>query len=556
MKNPKTLADAIVAIEMIEGLPLQRRRDLLSAISRTSSYLRRPPQDIPTDAPRLRRLLKTIHPAQAGISAKSLSNVFANLASALVITGFLPQSAAPVELSGKWQDLMSSTDVPFHRVSLSRFMQYCSSHNIEPDAVSSATFDDFRSHVDERLLRRDPDDLMREAIATWNKIIATSGQPYSQIGRRLSERYRSAPLNDYPLSLQSDIQRYIDRLSHTNLFDECGPDKPLKPTSLRNVQAHLRQYLAALVEAGVERDDLTSLRVAISVNNLKRAGDQIMRRTQRNSAPVGVFNIFSTCLGIARHYVDLPETEVKEIKRLKARIAPDTSGMTSKNRERLDQFQDFQNILRLIALPEVLMAEAKENPGNARSPLKAMWAAVITILLSCPMRIKNLANLDVEQHIRIASGKGRLGRGSIIHVSIDGGEVKNGLPIDFQLHARHSELLRYYLDHFRHRLSDIPSSALFPRQSDGKPRTESNLGQDLSREIHRRTGLSVNPHFFRHFTAYLYLKEHPGDFETVRRLLKHKNLQTTMSFYAELSNRWAHDHYQETVLNKWMGSDA
>jgi site-specific recombinase XerD len=63
----------------------------------------------------------------------------------------------------------------------------------------------------------------------------------------------------------------------------------------------------------------------------------------------------------------------------------------------------------------------------------------------------------------------------------------------------------------------------------------------------------MNPHLFRHLAALLYLKEHPGDFETVRRLLKHKKLETTVTFYAQLSNQWAHEHYQEAVLTKWRG---
>lgn len=134
--------------------------------------------------------------------------------------------------------------------------------------------------------------------------------------------------------------------------------------------------------------------------------------------------------------------------------------------------------------------------------------------------------------------------------------MKNGVPIEVTLSRRNSEMLRVYLEQFRHRLSDCPSTALFPRKGDGKPRTEGNLGQAISAEVLRHAGLEINPHLFRHIAAYLYLKERPGDFETVRRLLKHKKLQTTMEFYAELSSQWAHEHYDSVVLSKWGGRDA
>ncbi|WP_437181702.1 hypothetical protein [Ruegeria atlantica] len=95
---------------------------------------------------------------------------------------------------------------------------------------------------------------------------------------------------------------------------------------------------------------------------------------------------------------------------------------------------------------------------------------------------------------------------------------------------------------------------MFPRSSDGKPRSPANFGGDLTRRIFRETGLKIHPHLFRHIAAKLYLEERPGDFETVRRLLKHKRLQTTMDFYASLSNQWAHDHYDEVVLLKLRGT--
>ena len=106
---------------------------------------------------------------------------------------------------------------------------------------------------------------------------------------------------------------------------------------------------------------------------------------------------------------------------------------------------------------------------------------------------------------------------------------------------------------FRHSLSQSDGTALFPRKCDGKSRLPVNFGQTLGEEIYRQTGLIMNPHLFRHFAAYLYLRERPGDYETVRRLLRHKKLETTMQFYAELSSQWAVEHYDDVVLKKFGG---
>ena len=48
------------------------------------------------------------------------------------------------------------------------------------------------------------------------------------------------------------------------------------------------------------------------------------------------------------------------------------------------------------------------------------------------------------------------------------------------------------------------------------------------------TGLVMNPHLFRHLGAHLFLERHPGSYEEVRRVLGHKNIDTTIENYAGL----------------------
>jgi len=98
-------------------------------------------------------------------------------------------------------------------------------------------------------------------------------------------------------------------------------------------------------------------------------------------------------------------------------------------------------------------------------------------------------------------------------------EVKNGQHIEVNLSQAHSELLRVYIEEYRSLLTVHEADALFPRESDGQPRSPSNLGQALTDKIKREIGLTFNAHLFRHFTAYLFLSQCPGELETVRRVL-------------------------------------
>jgi integrase len=60
-------------------------------------------------------------------------------------------------------------------------------------------------------------------------------------------------------------------------------------------------------------------------------------------------------------------------------------------------------------------------------------------------------------------------------------------------------------------------------------------------------------HSFRHVAAYLYLKEHPGEYAFVSRLLGHKSIQTTIDFYCAFEAKFAALHYDATILEPRRG---
>ena len=79
-----------------------------------------------------------------------------------------------------------------------------------------------------------------------------------------------------------------------------------------------------------------------------------------------------------------------------------------------------------------------------------------------------------------------------------------------------------------------------------------------TRLAHRRsrTGLEVHPHLFRHLAAKLHLEAHPGDYETVRRLLGHKKMDTTVGFYAPISTKAAYASYAKVLNGYGRGTDV
>jgi len=70
----------------------------------------------------------------------------------------------------------------------------------------------------------------------------------------------------------------------------------------------------------------------------------------------------------------------------------------------------------------------------------------------------------------------------------------------------------------------------------------------LKRFVWRETGLEVHVHLFRHLAAKLFLDQNPGQYESVRRQLGHRSMETTLRAYAGMEAAAASRHFDATIL--------
>ena len=91
----------------------------------------------------------------------------------------------------------------------------------------------------------------------------------------------------------------------------------------------------------------------VTAERIKLAAQAIHARGRAINVSHAIYNIIATLLAIARHHLRLPESEIQAIKAMKARVKPVSVGMTAKNSMRLDQFNDFQNVVRLLGPVEI-----------------------------------------------------------------------------------------------------------------------------------------------------------------------------------------------------------
>jgi len=196
----------------------------------------------------------------------------------------------------------------------------------------------------------------------------------------------------------------------------------------------------------------------------------------------------------------------------------------------------------LLKLPDELMRQARRHRNLQRGAVRAQLAVAIEILLMAPVRMSNLVKLDIEQNLV------RPGQGRALHIVVGAEEVKNKEALEYPLPLETVDLLERYIREFRPHLTSAGNSALFPGIAGG-PKNQAFFGTQISRTVRAHTGLRVHPHLFRHIGAKLYLDANPGAYEVVRRVLGHRSIDTTTSFYTGLETAAAVRHFDKTILN-------
>jgi integrase len=136
------------------------------------------------------------------------------------------------------------------------------------------------------------------------------------------------------------------------------------------------------------------------------------------------------------------------------------------------------------------------------------------------MRAKNLAALHARHFSRTRPGGAR-------HIFIPADEVKNATELPFEAPKRLGEHLDTYLARCRPALTEDADGFLFPGRKGGA-KAPKHLAEQIQRMIAKETGIDLNVHAFRHLAAMLFLRAHPGEYETTRLILGHKDLGTTV----------------------------
>ena len=249
-------------------------------------------------------------------------------------------------------------------------------------------------------------------------------------------------------------------------------------------------------------------------------------------ATVFIANLAGALASIARVWCKRPEPELAQLRRFCKRLDRQRpKGLTEKNMAVIRQVLDERTWRRVQDLPTRLMNEAlEETAAFHRAAVNAQIAVAIQILIVAPLRMSNLATISFDENLLRPPGPN-----GPTHLVIPDYDVKNGVPLEYPLPDKVSRMIDIYCSRFRHHLRGSNGPWLFPGKIGGHKGPEP-LSRQISERLWKECGVKMTPHQFRHAAAAIILKHNPGNYELVRRILGHKNLQTTINFYIGLES--------------------
>jgi integrase len=515
-----------------------------SAVRTVSRALGADPSLISAEPRYLRPKLSKLTPAMAGVSPGRWSNSKSLLLKALTSAGLKSMAGRSREpLAPGWEALRALLPNRHFQSGLSRFKSYCTEHGIAPTAVTADTFVQFGRELENNsLLARDPGGIYRDSCKLWNLAVRTiPGWPQILVPVPDRRRDFALSLDAFPPSFRTDVEKFLVQGGDPDVFSDSYY-KSLAELTLRNRRQYVLMAVTALVRSGVPISEIIDLNVLVDMTNAESLLRFLYKRAGSESNNQ-IYHIATFLKTIALHYAHRPPETVDQLRKLCKKLKPKNEAFTEKNRRCLRQFADLKRLAALLILPDrVLTQVARREKLRRRDAVRVAFAIATAILLNVPLRIENLTGLRLDQHLQ------EIGDRTFLSVSSD--ETKNDFAIEAELSPRLVRQLRAYIRDYRPMLLGLTTPWLFPGENGG-PRPSGGFGQQLSKFLAKEAGVVMTPHQFRHLAAKLYLDRHPGDFETVRRLLGHKSVATTMRFYRELDAVLAGKRYA-ALLEKFL----
>jgi integrase len=539
-----SFAALIVAVEQAADLPVQTRRHWVCSVRQVAKWLDRPPVEIPARWNAIRLSVRQLHHARVRVTAKTFANHKSNVRAALRWFGNehgVPQMGA--RLTPEWARFRDGLERPI-RARLYNFIRYCSARGIDPSSVDDTIFQDYWTYRTEFTGLASGNATRRPMVRAWNTCVAAregwSLQPLTEPPIKVAK----PAWEEFPEGLRRGIDNYLAGLAKPRRSANGKRVHPCSPTTIANRRAELVAFIRMAVRLGFPLKGLTSLTALLNPDVVEKVLDAYWQKNGKEPK-TGTIDLGWKLLRMARETGCLDHAALKRLDEISATLEPHRrEGLTQKNLQLIRQVLTDGVWSEVVSLPNALMQEARALKDHApiKAAVSAQLAVAIAILTLAPIRLRNLICIELGQNLNKPGGPN-----SPYWLVFPHYDVKNRVDLNFQFDDALTGLIDEYIHEFRPTLLRGTNAPwLFPGEG-GQPKMKLFFSKQITERILKATGLRITVHQFRHAAAAIYLKHRPGDYETVRRLLGHRNIWTTIKFYCGLETMEATQQFGKLI---------
>ncbi len=509
-----------------------KRRDTLSAFNSLGRALKLEWETVRVTATNIRDILVGRTAAELSFTEQRWRNIRSLIHGA--IKAFNPPLQAMtkrIPLSHSWEHLLVTIPKKHWRHGLTRFACYCSAVQVAPEMVTPETLMGFHDALVAEELILDPRNKLKHTIACWN--MCQSNTP-SWPAVRLASPFESTTFtlsrDVFLESFNDDVDHWKARLLDPDVLDPHAPPRPLKQVTVEGAEKQIYRFTSALVHRGECRpEDIDDLSFLVSDPERFKSGLRYFIDRNDGKTSANISRIANTLRAVAKYYLRLPAAQIDALDVYCNRLrVPRRTTLTDSNRGKLQQFDDPENVRKLLEFSSAEAARGRRHNNPYRAAKCFERALATSLLISTSLRFKNLRSIELSGDLQWV--------GDVCYLSIPADRVKNEVPLDYELPPETCALLREFIDTYRPRFPGSDGIFLFPGRNGG-PRPHNSLADGLMLAILKHTGLRMNPHLFRHVVAKIVIERDPGLAFAVSRHLGHKRMDTTMQSYLGTEGR-------------------
>ena len=325
----------------------------------------------------------------------------------------------------------------------------------------------------------------------------------------MSARYRGIhlPFDRWP---EPDRAAWQELFREGNVLDGRGAACDWAEATRRTNLKHYARWLGWLNQVG----DLDTGLIPLQRASLERvkAYAQVLRETL-SSRTVASAVIGLKCV-LQKMY---PDQDWRWLKDLTNRVDVWADGMPTRTRKILPAEQVFHGALAEL---ERLAGVA---PMSRTDQIRYRDALIVALLTCCPVRMRNLTQIEVGKHLRQV--------GDQWHLGFEAHETKTRQPISYVVAAAVVPWLEYYLAKVRPGFKGAAGDDRLWPGSKGRPVAYDTLYSRVLLTTKRLFGTAVAPHDFRTMAATALANSSPEDALHARPLLGHRSPRTTERHY-------------------------